>query len=377
MITVLQNTTSAKISSALIKARRAQGSPAMGMVMTMVIVCSEAESAGAIESAITAGREHPARILVAVAGNGRKTELDAELRIGEGSPGEIVVLRMRGQMSTQGASVVRPLLLADSPVVVWWPGTAPAALADHELGRLATRRVTDAMGSKRPQQALRLRAENYRPGDTDLTWTRITPWRSLLAAAVDQYPATILSASVTAERKSAAASLLVAWLASRLHVPVTLKISNGPGITAATLTTPAGDIAIERPDGKLATYMVPGQPRRLVALKRRPVADLMAEELRRMDPDDVFHATLQALLADTASTATKKTVRKAPAKAASGGPVKQAAAKQAPAKKTASKKAASKKAAATAQATKSGAKKTSAKKTAAKKTTAKKTTARS
>src|SRR5699024_3887458 len=149
-----------------------------------------------------------------------------------------------------------------------------------------------AMGAPRPLRALRLRADNYQSGDTDLAWTRTTQWRSLLAAALDQYPATVTRAAVTAQRDSAAANLLVAWLTARLGVPVTREVSDGPGITRATMTTPAGDIAIVREDGKLASYAVPGQPKRLVALKRRPVADLMAEELRRMDADDVFHQAI-------------------------------------------------------------------------------------
>ncbi|HIT74268.1 MAG TPA: glucose-6-phosphate dehydrogenase assembly protein OpcA [Candidatus Avipropionibacterium avicola] len=346
MITTLTDTTSSAIASALLKARRAMGSPATGMVMTIVISCTEAEQDSAVEAAVEAGREHPSRILVAVTGRGRQNRLDAEVRIGEGTPGEIVILQMYGRMATHAASVVRPLLLPDSPVVVWWPGAAPADLAHHELGRLATRRVSDAMGSARPLQALRLRAENYQPGDTDLAWTRTTQWRSLLAASLDQYPATVLGATVSAERNSAAAKLLVAWLEARLKVPVKRGTSEGPGITKATLETAAGDIAIVRTDGRLASYSVPGQPKRLVALKRRPVADLMAEELRRMDPDDAFRDTIKAL----------------------PGPAKKSTAKKTAAKRTAAKKATATKAAAK----KSATKKTTARKTATKKATTKK-----
>ncbi len=295
MITTLTETTSSAIASALISARRSLGSPATGMVMTIVISCTEAEQDAAIAAAVEAGREHPSRILVAVTGDRDQDRLDAELRIGEGTPGEICILQMYGKMATHAASVVRPLLLPDSPVVVWWPGTAPADLANHELGRLATRRVTDAMGAEDPLAALRLRAENYHPGDTDLAWTRTTGWRSLLAASLDQYPATVLSATVSAERSSAAALLLAAWLEERLGIRVEREVSDGPGITRASLQTAAGDIAIVRGDGRLATYAVPGQPQRLVALKRRAVADLMSEELRRMDADDIFHETIRAL----------------------------------------------------------------------------------
>ena len=41
-------------------------------------------------------------------------------------------------------SVVLPLLLPDSPVVVWWPTEAPADPAEDPLGKLAQRRITDS-----------------------------------------------------------------------------------------------------------------------------------------------------------------------------------------------------------------------------------------
>ena len=60
----------------------------------------------------------------------------------------------------------------------------------------------------------------------------------------------------------------------------------GPGITGVELMTADGPIALTRPDGELAALSVPGQPDRPVALKRRETAELIAEELRRLDVDD-------------------------------------------------------------------------------------------
>ena len=74
---------------------------------------------------MAAGREHPSRILLVVTAAGRHASLDAEVHIGEGTPGEVVVIRMRGAVAAHPASVIRPLLLPDSPVVIWWPGKAP------------------------------------------------------------------------------------------------------------------------------------------------------------------------------------------------------------------------------------------------------------
>ena len=43
MIINLEGTTSAKISAELIRVRRSAGSPAQGMVLTLIIVCDESE----------------------------------------------------------------------------------------------------------------------------------------------------------------------------------------------------------------------------------------------------------------------------------------------------------------------------------------------
>jgi glucose-6-phosphate dehydrogenase assembly protein OpcA len=314
MILTLEGTSSSKISAELVRIRRSLGSPAQGMVLTLIIVCDESEFASALEASIVAGREHPSRILLVVTASGRDSGLDAELRIGEGTPGEVVVIRMRGAVAAHPASVIRPLLLPDSPVVIWWPGKAPTNRTGDELAKLAMRRMTDAASSPRPLTALRARARDYIPGDTDLSWTRLTPWRALLAAALDQYPAKIRSVTVESERNNPSADLLAAWLRSRLKIGVARKVSDGPGLTAVRMGTAAGDIAITRPDGLLASYTVPGQPERLVALKRRNFTELLSEELRRLDPDLIYERTVKSLLDGDKSTENKSRARKAASK---------------------------------------------------------------
>jgi glucose-6-phosphate dehydrogenase assembly protein OpcA len=135
----------------------------------------------------------------------------------------------------------------------------------------------------------------YAPGNTDLAWTRITPWRALLAAAMDQVDARVTQITVAAEKVSPSADLLSAWLTDRLKAPVTRIKSEGPGITEVVLVTGQGEIRVSRPDGRLATLTVPGQPDRPMALRRREVPALLAEELRRLDPDEVYAATVRRL----------------------------------------------------------------------------------
>ena len=152
-------------------------------------------------------------------------------------------------------------------------------------------------------------------GTPTSAWTRITPWRALLAAALDQVDGKVTGVSVTAERVSPSADLLGAWLVDRLKAPMTRKRSDGPGITEVVAQHPqGGDIRIARGDGREATLSVPGQPDRPVALRRRDVPELLTEELRRLDPDDVYAATVRRLQKMNAvGGATKKAAARRPA----------------------------------------------------------------
>jgi glucose-6-phosphate dehydrogenase assembly protein OpcA len=294
----LLDTNSSGIAAEFLRARRRAGSPAMGMVMTLVIVVDEDRAHDAMEAARTASKEHPARVLGVILGSARgKASINAQVGTGSGWSGETALIRLKGEVVKHPASVVLPLLLPDSPVAVWWPADAPEDPAADPLGALAQRRITDAAAATRAKsRALSLQCSAYAKGNTDLAWTRITSWRALLAAALDQHPAKVTSAKVTAERVSPSADLLAAWLSDRLKVDVDRKTSDGPGITEVVLRTRTGDIRIGRPDGKLATFISPDQPDRPVALKRREVPELLSEELRRLDEDDTYAATTRRLI---------------------------------------------------------------------------------
>ncbi len=294
----LTRTNAGEIAEEFIRARKRAGSPAMGMVMTLVVVVPEDDAPDAMEAARQASQEHPARVLGVILGDARgKSVVNAQVGTGDGWSGETALIRLKGEVVRHPESVVLPLLLPDSPVAVWWPTDAPEDPAADALGSLAQRRITDAAAATRARsRALKTQCSNYARGNTDLAWTRITPWRALLAAALDQHPEKVSSASVSAERVSPSADLLVAWLSDRLRVPVERHNSPGPGITEVVLTTRSGDICINRPDGRLAVFVLPGQPDRPVALKRRQVPELLAEELRRLDEDDIYAAAARRLI---------------------------------------------------------------------------------
>jgi glucose-6-phosphate dehydrogenase assembly protein OpcA len=289
----LTQTSVSAIHEALRQARQRLGGPASGMVLTLVIVTDESAQYDAVRAASEAAREHPCRVLVVIT---RRPEaasrLDAEIRVGETSPGETVLLRMYGPLGQHADSVVAPLLMPDTPVVTWWPGAPPPAPGSDPLGMLAQRRITDAAGSESPRQCLAALAAGYQPGDTDMSWTRATPWRSLLAATLDQPHGRIRGGTVRAEAGNPTADLLAAWLSMRLAVSFTSEPSPGPGVTDVLFGTEDGDIVVNRPDGRVAVLQRPGQPERRVALHRRETSELLAEELRRLDPDQVYGETI-------------------------------------------------------------------------------------
>jgi len=298
----LTDTTTGAIHDALTQARRRMGGPASGMVLTLIIVTNEAEQYEAVRAASHAGREHPSRILAVITPRRPKAEsrLDAEIRVGETGPGEIILLRMYGPLGQHADSVVAPLLAPDVPVVTWWPDEAPPSPSTDPLGAVAQRRVTDAAASDTPKEMLLTLAKDYQPGDTDLSWTRSTPWRTLLAATLDQPYPELLNGEVLAEPANPTADLIAAWLGLRLGIPVQRGDSEGPGITEVSFDTPGGRVSISRPDGRTATLTWPGRPERRVALHRRDTDDLIAEELRRLEPDDVYAETLRALAGNPA-----------------------------------------------------------------------------
>jgi glucose-6-phosphate dehydrogenase assembly protein OpcA len=172
--------------------------------------------------------------------------------------------------------------------VTWWFGSPPPLIAHDPLGVIADRRITDCRAAPDPLAALRTRADDYAPGDTDLSWTRVTPWRSVLASALDQPHADISGGSVAGEAGSPSTELLACWLECRLGVPIERRTSGGPGLTEVRLAGADGEISIVRSDGRLATLAAPGWPERPIALPRRALADLIAEELRRLDPDEIY-----------------------------------------------------------------------------------------
>lgn len=284
MIVDLPSSTTSAVNRKIVELRENGGVLALGRVLTLVIVTDDGTSIeAAIEAANSASREHPCRVIVVARGQRRAApRLDAQIRVAA---------------DDAGAAMVMPLLLPDAPVVAWWPGEAPPVPSKDAVGRLAQRRITDALASRNPRGALEQRRANHVAGDTDLTWTRLTSWRALLATALDAPPhEDVTGAVVAGEVVSPSTDLLAGWLATSLGVKVKRSpAESGAGLVSVRLDRSSGPIELVRPDGKVGSLRQPDQPDRLVALPRREVRDCLAEELRRLDPDEIYGAALDGV----------------------------------------------------------------------------------
>ncbi|GAA2245856.1 glucose-6-phosphate dehydrogenase assembly protein OpcA [Herbiconiux moechotypicola] len=315
MIVDLPDTTTSKISKSLVKIREEGGAVALGRVLTLVIVTSLGEEEDAIEAANDASREHPMRVIVVSTdahddgSTGRGARLDAQIRVGgDAGASEVIVLRAYGAAASDQEGLVTGLLLSDAPVVVWWPGAAPDDVSASDLGRIATRRITDSSNQENPKEALLKRAASYKPGDTDFAWTRLTLWRAQLAAVLDQPPYLPVTAiDVSGASDSPSTLLLAAWLRHQLKVPVAYgtlsRAANGSsGIHGVVLTRENGPIELVRDIPNVARLSQPKQPTHDLALPRRNLRDCLAEELRRLDPDDLYGEVISQGLAELLET---------------------------------------------------------------------------
>lgn len=297
MIVDLPDTNTGAINKKIVAMREEGGAITLGRVLTLVVSTdSEAMLEESIDAANAASREHPCRVIVVIPGDRLTTEarLDAQLRVGrDAGANEVVVLRLSGPLANHASSVVTPFLLPDTPVVTWWPDLAPAVPAQDPLGKLAIRRITDATNGSDPLACIKSRLNGYTAGDTDLAWSRVTYWRALLAAAIDQPPhEPITSALVSGLKDEPALDILAGWLANLIDGPVTRTT----GELKVELTRLSETVTLARPQtGVTAVLSRTGKPDALVPLARREAKECLAEDLRRLDADEIYYDALTGI----------------------------------------------------------------------------------
>jgi glucose-6-phosphate dehydrogenase assembly protein OpcA len=294
----LSDTTTSQVAKALVRLRRDGGAGGSARVLTLLIACTPEAEEKAIQTAKTAAVEHPCRIIVMVTGDSEaESRMDASVfGGGDFGPSEVVVLRLAGVLGNLSESLVSALLLPDDPVFTWWAGDFVADPADTELGRISQRRITDTSASEAPIDALQELAQSWRPGDTDLAWTRLTLWRTQLTSIVDQFgTAGLRTITVRGHAGSPSTALLAAWLQWALpDVEVRLaEADSAAPVGGVRFSRDGGDIELDRPHGGVADLHLPGQPLQRVSLPVRTDATCLAEELRQLDDDVVLGAVLR------------------------------------------------------------------------------------
>jgi glucose-6-phosphate dehydrogenase assembly protein OpcA len=297
MIVDLPKTTTNEINKRITSLREEGGAITLSRVLTLVIMAdSHDEAEDAIGAATGASHEHPSRIIVVEPVNpvADDPQLDGQLRVGgDAGSGEVVVLKISGPLAAHAESVVLPLLLPDTPVVAWWPGTSPVIPSQDPVGKLATRRITDATNTEDPLATIKSRLQGYTPGDTDLSWSRVTYWRALLTSALDQAPyEPIESALVSGLKEEPALDIMAGWLATRIDGPVKRAV----GDLKVELVRNTETITLSRPQtGSIATLTRTARPDALVPLHRRETRECLAEDLRRLDADEIYEEALRGI----------------------------------------------------------------------------------
>ncbi|MCH9275552.1 glucose-6-phosphate dehydrogenase assembly protein OpcA [Bifidobacterium amazonense] len=311
MIIDMPNTRTREISSKIDELHEERGESATGRVLTLLISTNEDELEHALELANAASREHPCRVIAIspkrgaaaaqtkaepeddAAADDETSNLDAQVRFGaDAGAGEIIVLHPRGGLVHHQDTLVIPLLVPDAPVVAWWPTEAPANPSKDLLGAMARSRITDAMRSSNPYRTISDLRRNWSPKNVDMSWTRLTVWRAMLATMLDQPPhLPISTVRVTGPKGFLPMDLLAAWLRLRLNVPVVVE--DVPGATAVTgvyLTRADGVLSLERPDAEegVAVISMPGQSPQTISVPARTLEECLSEELRRMYPDEIY-----------------------------------------------------------------------------------------
>lgn len=299
MIVDLPNTTVSKISKSLVQIREQGGAVALGRVLTLVIQTDSANAESAIQAANAASREHPSRIIVLIdQAAGAEPKLDAEIRVGgDAGASEVVILRPVGDAANYPQSLVTGLLLPDAPVVAWWPTSAPDVVSESPIGKIATRRITDALNQPNPKEFLGHLAKTYAPGDSDFSWTRLTLWRAQFAALLDQPPyEKVQSVELVGDLENPSTLLLGAWLRQQLACPVKMvNRADSVGVKAVylvRLTRQDSTIEILRDQSNIAVLSQTNQPPKELSLPVRSIRDCLAEDLRRLDADLAFEKVI-------------------------------------------------------------------------------------
>jgi glucose-6-phosphate dehydrogenase assembly protein OpcA len=297
-----------------------EGAMLRARVLNLIIYLADEEQlSGVDEILMDIALVHPCRALVVIAdadGEDRDIEMNVSSRcqIGRGAGGqhlccEEVTLRAMGRYTVELPSACLPLLVSDLPVFLCW--RASTQFDDQvfqSLLKASDRVVIDTAFCLNPIDELRALAQllklqrKERQGISDLNWSRLTAWRTLLASLYDTPEhadslSRLNSVRIDyvvpkngSENIAPKALLLAGWLASRLgwQVPSAGKKTVENGVHHFSAENDGRTIAIEfrasehkavKPGGIVRVEIsVPDADRSYVAMRAEDGRDLETRE---------------------------------------------------------------------------------------------------
>jgi glucose-6-phosphate dehydrogenase assembly protein OpcA len=281
-------------------------------VLTLVAVINDAQHSDEILEVVRQlGGRHPSRTLVVVLVDDDRDGIDAHAslhaieRNGRAICFEDVVLEVRGRARFHLDSVIEPFTIPDLPVAVWTPFDLPAV--GNPLLASADRIVVDTRFLAESTALLRrVGVLTRRFPVADLSWVRLTPWRSLLAGLFDgclEFARGVYRVEATGHL--APRALIGGWLMSSLGLPpsvVTLTPAEHVSIRLqATADGREARFAVERTgDEKVihATVEIAGgvSQQQTLRMRDQPRAAVLADALGRMGHDLVYERSLASAL---------------------------------------------------------------------------------
>jgi glucose-6-phosphate dehydrogenase assembly protein OpcA len=286
--------------------------------MTRVIMANDdADEARATAALGVLGGHHPARIVIVRPDPDDADGIGARVAIwgsdghdtgaGRRSTVDVICLVAGGAAASHLRSIVEPFTLADVPVVIWYPGHIPdpAALPPGPASCL----IVDSKEASAEPDLVAI-SELASGGRTviDLSWTRLTPWRELLAGLFDGEEFRCLLdeiASVRVEGKAGPRRMLAGWLVSRLDLdPALVSLHDGVHASidlVASHQGAAAEVSVRREGtGRTvrATAAIDGGPARsmVVSLPDDNLGWSLAQALTHPVRDPVWEHALAAAL---------------------------------------------------------------------------------
>lgn len=204
--------------------------------LNLVIFCgTQVVADRATDVVATIMPQHPCRALLLLTdseASPARTEawLSAHCSMSEGPQVccEQITIRASGKSVMHLAEVVRPLLVPDLPVVLWWPTAVPWGEPwVQALNREADRIIVDTGGLAASDPRFQLTEYTDRAVVSDLNWFRLLAWRELTAQFfdpldfrpyLDHLSEAVIecAAEVEGPMDCSGAVLMAAWLASCL-----------------------------------------------------------------------------------------------------------------------------------------------------------------